>query len=543
MLTAGLLFATVSHLQAAESMGQFKSAIQSDDARKAGHEAAAIVKSRVEGDVSEEAVMELAAELVEQSMQTGDERTVKWVSAGVLKGGGPENFKATALGIDVVTEGTKFEETGRQVVAEVGRLMNGDFRMAAAAEDSEEEEGKASRKKRKTSKPKAGGKTEWQLPGYITELFTAGSAFWDLSNRMYVRWDDNLYTDDDKDDGWSFNESFTLSTRMGTDRTDFYLHYRPTYRYSPEKDDDQQLFHEFSGQVNHSISPRTMLRLSDTFQYKEQPERVVSGRNTESTYYRNKVNLSADHALHYNSRLNLSVGNEILRYDEDLLSDRHDMDKYRIGGSLSRQIVPNKTVGFVNASFQRAEYVGANRNAGTDTMLMTLGMSHVFNPDLTMEGYLGASQTEFENNVRGDDYLAPYARAKVYYQFSPRTTVHAGAGYSFNEESTEFTYASSLRQDYALGVKHELTGKLTFDLTGSYYIDEYESEFLIPGTGIPIGVDGQTYYSQVRSRLTYDLNRMHSFDVGYRFTDLQSDIATRDDWDRNQVEFGWRMKF
>jgi len=379
-------------------------------------------------------------------------------------------------------------------------------------------------------------------PDFLRALFETNDSTYKVTNRASVMYDDNINSRKDKKSGMIYRDSLRLSMNVAGERSSMTLRYSPAYSYRPQHDVRNQLHHDLGLLLTHAVSPRLLLKLNENFMLREQPERknAQGVKGVENTYYENRVVLSADTVVRDNTKLTTRIGNTVKRYKEKTVAERSDYTLWNAGLDLSRELKPNKTIGMLSFDASTQDYDESKTERGHNAYRTTLGISQIFNPSLSAEAVGGVTLIDNKSKFSKGTVTAPYGRLTLNYSLSPRTAFTAATGYSFNEDSDEGSYGSSLRTDYTLGFKHELTAKVSTRISASYQEDEYDSDFWTDNTAPK---EGTTKYTQYQARVFYKINRKHTVDAGYKFTDLKSDVAGRDDWDRHQVDMGWTVNF
>ena len=109
MLGTVALLATVGSAEAA-SMGAYSEALASGNTKASAIEAMRLI----EGKANSDSVMKTAEQLMTSAVATGDERVVKWVAAGILKGA-EESFNSAELGVRVVWKAHATKKTFRRL--------------------------------------------------------------------------------------------------------------------------------------------------------------------------------------------------------------------------------------------------------------------------------------------------------------------------------------------------------------------------------------------------------------------------------------------
>jgi long-subunit fatty acid transport protein len=164
------------------------------------------------------------------------------------------------------------------------------------------------------------------------------------------------------------------------------------------------------------------------------------------------------------------------------------------------------------------------------------GADHNFNPNLTGNARLGYSISTVDGESGySTDTSSPYAMAGLEFNPSARTSFNGELGYSLSRSENSF-YNAQDRFNLGIGVRHDLTGKISLSSSLSYIHSIYDGSYSLNG----IAPDAQDDYVKFNLRGSYQINRNNFVDVGYEFTDRWSDDFS--EYDRNRIDIGWRLR-
>ncbi len=516
MVSAVVLLATMGSANAA-SMGAYSEALASGNAKDSAVEAMLLIEDKV--DASADTVMKTSEQLMTSAVATGDQNVVKWVAAGVLKGAGQKNFNAAELGVRVALEGTAYQQNVAQI-AEQARVELGVAKPAGSSDMAD-------------SSALAEATTEKK--SFLANLFDINRSSWSVSNRFSVGYDSNLYSSPDEKSGMVYRDAVNMSLTASSERTALQVFYKPTFTYSPNKSHgDFEVYQDFIGQLSHELSDRHVLRVKDTYRFRED-EDVINSGDADDSYWKNNFDVSLDTAVSDQSRLTFGVGSEIKRYTDDDTGVDKDYDMWTFSGAYSQELT-EKTFAMLNLKYSKQDFTDSRIKDGTDITTASGGVNHQLNKDLALEVYAGAQyvQSKFTNSKYDDNKWVPYFDSKLTYMFSPRTSVSGFATYSYNPGTTLDSATGSESLRYGLSAKHNMTAKLSFNVSATRSQETYDKAY-------NQGVRDDNNYTEYASKATYKLNRSNSLDLGYKFR--RSTNSETEKYDRHNVEAGWTVKF
>jgi hypothetical protein len=516
---SGLLF-SVDQASAA-SLDAYHDSLATGDSRASAMEAMRLMKElSVNGGVPAEEVMQTAEQLMTAVVASGDDRSVRWVSAGIIKGAGADHFNAAELGMRVVVEGSRYQAQIAQVVTDARVIMDlpaptalveapmiADVPEAPVVETLPEDR------------------------SFFAELFNINRSSWSVSNRFAVKRDSNLYSNVTEESGFTYSDAISMSLSASSPRTAMQVFYKPTLTLSPDKEvGDQELYQTFVGMLSHELSERNLLRVSNSFSYRESETYSDTTTATDNSYWRNDFQVGLDRVMPEDARLSFTLGSGLKRYS-DVDQQDSDYKTTTLGASYSKAL-NERTFASGDLSYMVQDY--DNSDLGTTVISITGGINHEVNPDLVLSGKVGAQLVQ-PDLATSEDTMVPYFSGNVVYYFSPRTTLHSSLTRSYDEDSSLDAYVGSESLVMEVGLRHSFTERLLWSLKVGKTTKTYSVEY---GDG---SSEDETRYTDFDTRLVYKINRIHSVDTGYNFRSTEKDSGS--DYDRHRLDFGWTVKF
>ncbi len=222
-----------------------------------------------------------------------------------------------------------------------------------------------------------------------------------------------------------------------------------------------------------------------------------------------------------------------LRYDDAQLGFFDNRWENTFGNEFRFILAPTTTL-VAEYRFQVFTYTGADR--GSTTQYVLAGFDHTFDPQLTMSLRGGAQFRDFDTNGVASE-TAPYLEANFNYAVAKRTTVAWTNRYGLEEPDDSF---SQSRKTFRTGLtaKYDFTAKISASLGTYYEHDDYQA-LDQPGIFIP-GFTEQVV--NLGLTLQYAFTRYFGAQLGYNYTDVWGDIASRE-YTRNRVWAGVNVTF
>lgn len=379
----------------------------------------------------------------------------------------------------------------------------------------------------------------WALPASAGD---AGRNF-QVKNRIRAEYDDNIYeTSSGEQESMKIVEELEFLVNLNLEQSFIGLRYRPTFVWWDKREpDDTDLHHDLDLILTHNFSPRVAISLKDTMRFAEQPQQIDRGTaiRERDDYKYNVADGLVTIALRPVTHLEVGARHTMLRYDRDEVAQVEDYDIYAGGATLRHELSPSLTLAG-EARYETTDYDGPDR--GADSEFIGVGVERIFSPNL-LGSLRGGIQLKQFGDSAIDDESAPYVDGSLTFLPTPQTRLTAGLGYSMFE-SDVFPYANQDRTLVYVSAAHDLTARISLFAAASYQLGDYSADQSIDPTfsdGTTVE-DGQEEVLQFSARGSYKINRNNSVELGWQHLTVNSDLATRDDYDRNRVEVGWRTQ-
>jgi hypothetical protein len=369
-----------------------------------------------------------------------------------------------------------------------------------------------------------------------------------VQNSVRVGYDDNVYQSSNKEGSAFITDIVNLTGKLNfSSRTDMILYWQPEFRYRFEADPEFVSYQDLYGRLNHAVSQRTFLQVSDRFRYQDkdgQTSGLTGVKGISQSYLENDLMGALDFTVNSLSQVKVGGGYELRRWDESSYgkwnptakTGGNDFDQFRADGSYIRELRPNTTQGMVGLNYVNHEYDGSR--GGFDSTTIYGGADHNFNPNVIGNARLGYTFSNVDNASKSTDNSSPYAQAGLEINPTARTSFNGTLGYSLAYSENSF-YNAQDRFNFGVGVRHDLTGKISVSSTLSYIYSYYDADFVSSGAAAK---DAKDNYFQFSLRGSYQINRNNFVDAGYSFSDRSTDSAFLQEYDRNRVDIGWRLR-
>ncbi len=373
---------------------------------------------------------------------------------------------------------------------------------------------------------------------------------WSVSAKLRGFYDSNYNTVPDsgtpftKEDSFGISVAPSLGANLFREQTTLSVRYDFDLRwYESRKDDEVDMYHAATLDLNHTFSERYRLELHDTFAYSAEP---MVGEGQAATFVRTKGNNLRNYAGiglvgNFTEYWGFRVGYENTLYDYEergpgSRSALLDRLEHKATVDLRRMLRPTTTAllgysfGFTSYTADDPLALGSPLKADYRdyrSHFAFAGLNHEFNPQLDAQVRLGAQVADFINVVNTDDvHVRPYADAALGYRYAEGSRLQVGVKSGFvstdialDQNNTGVTLVTD-STTYYVGLSHRLTEKLTAQLRGQWQMFQYIGQ----GTGF--NDDWDNYYAADAS-LIYQLNEHLAVDAGYLYDKLDSDIAIR----------------
>jgi hypothetical protein len=288
--------------------------------------------------------------------------------------------------------------------------------------------------------------------------------------------------------------------------------------------------------VTHKATPRLTLALTSYITYQQQPDFAVSAglnRRSGSFFYTSDKFSAAYRWLPRFSTVT-SYTFVALSYDESSVGSFEDRTEHTFGNEFRFLLWPTTSlVGeyrFGIVAYDSASII--SRDSTTHYFLA--GFDHSFSPRFTISTRAGVELRSYDNL---GDRTDPYAEATLNYALGPHLSLTWTNRYSIEEPDVP---GSPSRTTFRTGLsaRYAITPRIVSALSIFWEHDDNE------GSATPFGVSpsfAEDIFS-VAFSLRYAINRNWGVELGYDFSDVESDIPFREYY-RNRFYGGVNFQF
>ncbi len=362
-----------------------------------------------------------------------------------------------------------------------------------------------------------------------------------FQNHVRLGYDDNIYGSEEEKGSGFITDIINLSAKVNfSSRTDALLYWQPEFQYRFDADPEMVNYQDLYGRLNHAVSQRAFLTLSDRFRYQQREGQagLVGGGtdDTNSNYIENDFQGALDYTLNSVSYMKLGAGYDFRVWDDSTYGKTagNDFDRFNANGTYIRQLKPNKTQGTLGISYNDLSYNGSR--GGYESMVFSGGVDQNFTPHVTGFGRVGFSLNNVDGGSLGSDNesTTPYFQAGLEVNPTSRTSLNGSLGYSL-ARSDNSVYNAQDQFSFGLGARHDLTAKISLATSLSFIHSNYDSKYSRTG----LLSDATDDYFTLTLRGSYQVNRNNFLEAGYLFANRSSDFT---DWSRNRVDVAWRLR-
>lgn len=370
-------------------------------------------------------------------------------------------------------------------------------------------------------------------------VFAAKNGSLKFENRVRVGMDDNIYLEEDNTTDTTFvTDIVSIMAKISFSmRSDFLVYYEPEFRYRADADPDFVTYHNLYAELNHKVSQVVSVTISDRLKYQDKDGQsdVLGQPGVSQSFLENELQGAVDLMISSKSSVKVSAAHQFRTWDDSNYGDENDFTQIRGDVKFQQELRPATTYGFVGAGYTDLAYDNDARG-GYESIVAYVGMGHAFTPRVNGNIQAGYTMAEVDTGAVQNDNNTPFVSAGLDYSLSDRTTVSVSGGYSlYRSENQNFN--AQERLDASLGMKHDLTGKISVSAYLSYILSNYSADNAYI---IVVTEDVEDTLIKARLRASYQINRNNFIEAGYEF-------STRDggdffnDYDRSIVDIGWRL--
>jgi len=324
--------------------------------------------------------------------------------------------------------------------------------------------------------------------------------------------------------------------------------------------------HRVTLKINHAITERYKLEVSDSFNYAQEAELEGIVSNPTGTLRNEQSYAHNTGRLAFSAELTPILG-LLAEYQNDYwdFEQRGDgslsalLDRIEHLGSISArwQATPN-TVGILTYSYGLIDHLSHEsldlRNAfapglfvvdpGTRdarSHFVSVGAEQTFTSQLTGKARVGAQFTDYPNALPNQDnsVVSPYADASASWTYNPGSYLQLGVRHQRNQTDVGFGTAGTtpVQDQESTGIYGVVNHRIAPNLTGSLLGQIQHSSFR--GGGLDGRVDN---LGAVGVNFAYQVNAFITAEAGYNYDRLDSDLAGRS-FTRNRIYFGLRATY
>ena len=363
-----------------------------------------------------------------------------------------------------------------------------------------------------------------------------------FQNHVRLGYDDNIYGTEDKTGSGFITDIINLSGKVNfSSRTDALVYWQPEFNYRFDANPEMVVYQDLYGRLNHALSQRAFLTLSDRFRYQQREGQTgLANGGTDDfnqNYIENDLQGALDYTLNTVSYLKLGAGYDFRTWEDSDYGGgvrNNDFDRINLNGTYIRQLKPNRTQGTLGIQYTDLSYAGSR--GGYESTSFIVGVDQNFNPDVTGFGRVGFSMNSIDGGAGGtsNDSSSPYLQTGLEVNPTSRTSFNGTLGYSM-QRSDNSVYNAQEQFSFGLGARQDLTAKISLATALSFIHSNYDSKFSRTGL-LPDATDD---YFTLSLRCSYQINRNNFVEAGYLFANRVSDFT---DWNRNRFDVAWRLR-
>ncbi len=356
-------------------------------------------------------------------------------------------------------------------------------------------------------------------------------------NTVRAGYNDNLYRTDDPEKSFFVTDVIDLSLHaVLSDRTDLMVKSQLTLL---DDDGGSEFYPNLYAMLNHSVSSRLLLRLSEYYRSGEFTNDRRGGapvaQDQRYSYFANKVDAMADYVLTRKDRLQGSLGYSIQQHDQKA----EELDWTTLSPSVSwkRDIIQQRTYSTLKLAERMTKY--DNRDSSFDATDLTAGLNHTFNQSWQggLEAGVSHVRPDYPSPAENESTLSPLFKAGLVYSPSPRTRFSGDLSHQYSE-SDDSSYGGQTTTALDLGARHDITAKLMAKATARFASAESDAS----DNERTADTSNTAERMDLEFRLTYKLNRINFLELGVKHSEESNSNSDHFDWDQNVVDIGWRVE-
>jgi hypothetical protein len=312
------------------------------------------------------------------------------------------------------------------------------------------------------------------------------------------------------------------------ERTILDFYYAPAFRYRTDPADSQdeaEWFHAVGVNLDHRAAPRLKFKLSDRFDYNEDPAVEDGGTRVgpERLFFLNQANATVIGELTRQSLLEVYGWQKTKRYEDNEVADILDEDRTDAGLKLWRRLHRTQAV-FLEGRGSMYGYENPNGvQRDFDLFYTGVGIENTFSQNL--RGLLaGGWQWQEYDDPGLNKQDSPYVQGSLEGNLTPATRMVAAVTHGIRD-SDAFPYASQEYNEYYLKGEWDATAAVTLGLWGKIRNGNYDDS--APTTAVSdVALPGGDEDAVVAAaEAGYKLNEQTGVRLVQHYEDVDSDVS------------------
>jgi hypothetical protein len=320
---------------------------------------------------------------------------------------------------------------------------------------------------------------------------------------------------------WIYELSPNLAFNSSlSDQTFFTSHFHPTLDYFENRPGEKAVYSQaIDARIAHSYSPTSVLDVSDSYSYDQNPESILNGtqKNTDQTLQSNEFD--AHFSFAPTEKLGLVVKARSVYYDyiAAALGDQLNRFENLYGLEFDYSLLPDVKLA---GEFRHQDVIYQGNDPFADnkhTDFFMAGFDYAAAPKLSLSFRLGA---EYRTLTNQPDQTAPYAEFSLKYDYAKGSFVSMGYTYDLEESSAPQQFSDERVNRMFINIQHQFSPVIV----GSASLD-YEPSTLVtlPGQGPNIEEDS----THAGVALTYLPTKNWSIITSYDYDFVDSALSYR----------------
>jgi hypothetical protein len=363
----------------------------------------------------------------------------------------------------------------------------------------------------------------------------------EIFNRVGVEYDDNIrQASTGEASSLRISEDVELVVNFDNDLSLFSMRYNPSFVYWENRpEDDTDLHHQFDLVFDRELSPRTAFSIKDVFRLAEMPELIDDGNGVlvreDNDFIYNSLSGGLNAQMAANLTGVLDARHSLLAYDDADVASVNDYETVTFGADVGRQLQPRTGVEG-QARFTSADYEDDFR--GYDAIQIGAKISHHVSARLQSTLRAGYETRSFD--TVSEDADSPYFDGQLTYVVARDTRVNGGLGFGLSQTPLS-EFASSERVSVHGGITHDLNARLTLNLSAQVFNSEYSVDEATGAFNPATDQAGTEDVLRLSARVSYKLNQTNWLEAGWQYAELDSEVRSESNYERNRMHLGWKI--